>query len=320
MSKETNIVNTTDLLNSYRSFNILALDGGGVRGTIEAVLLDRIQKEHPKFTSKLDLITGVSTGGIQALGIAAGKQPPVLRELYEKSSKMIFSDSFLDDFRDLWKLTGADYGNKNLRKILELQFGDMQLKDLNKKVAIVTFDLDNKSKEKRTWKPKVFHNFPGSDSDGDMRVVDVALRTSAAPTYFPTYQGDCDGGVVANNPAMVGLCQALDPRSEGSRPDLENIKLLSLGTGSVSRFIKGNTHDWGAAQWASKLLFIMMEGSIELVNYQCRMLLSDRFQRVNPSLPKPYSLDNWKIVPELVTLAENYDLESTFKWLETNWK
>ena len=55
----------------------------------------------------------------------------------------------------------------------------------------------------RAWKAKFFHNYAGSDSDQGELAVDVALRTSAAPTYFPSYQGFIDGGVVANNPARL---------------------------------------------------------------------------------------------------------------------
>jgi hypothetical protein len=45
----------------------------------------------------------------------------------------------------------------------------------------------------RTWKPKFFHDYPGADSDGQERIVDVALRTRASPTY----EGYIDGGVGA---------------------------------------------------------------------------------------------------------------------------
>ncbi len=310
---------TSETIKTYRSFNILSLDGGGVRGTIEAVLLDRIVNEFPKFTQKLDLVTGVSTGGIQALAIAADKRPPVVREIYEKCAKFIFADSFLDDFRDLWKITGADYSNKNLRKLLEMQFGSMQLRDLDKKVAIVTFCLDNgtgaNDSKVRSWKPKIFHNFPGPDSDGDASVVDVAMQTCAAPTFFPTYKGHVDGGVCANNPAMVAVAQALR-----NKTPLESIKVLSVGAGASGRYVKGNNHDWGAAQWGPKLLYMMLEGPIEIANFQCEMILKDRFHRCNPPLGESFSLDNWKKIPALVDLAEGYDLEPTLEWLEENWK
>jgi len=313
---------TVETIKTYRSFNILSLDGGGVRGTVEAVLVDRIEEEFPKFARNLDLITGVSTGAIQALAIAADKRPPVVRDMFEKCAKFIFADSFLDDFRDVWKLSGADYSNKNLRKLLDAQFGDMRLRDLDKKVAIVTFDLDNdagiNSPEVRTWKPKIFHNYPGPDSDGEERVVDVALRSCAAPTFFPTYQGYCDGGVAANNPCMVALAMALDPRA--GEVDLEAIKILSLGAGKSGRYIKGNNHDWGVVQWAPKILYMLLEGPIEMANFQAKMILKDRFHRVDPPLRAPFSLDDWKKTPEMVDLATEFNLEPTIKWLETNWK
>lgn len=305
-----------------RSFNVLSLDGGGVRGAVEAVLLDRIQNAHENFLRDLDLVAGVSTGGIQALALAAGKNPPVIREMYEQAAKFIFADSFLDDFRDMWKVAGADYSNKNLRKMLELQFGDMKLRDLDKKVAIVAFDLDNEvsdGKRPRTWKPKVFHNFPGDDSDGEELVVDVAMRTSAAPTYFPTYQGYCDGGVAANNPAMIGLAQALDPRT--AKMQVDEIKVLSIGAGQSERFIKGNNHDWGVAQWAPKLLYMMLEGPIEIANFQCKVILKERFHRISPVLKGgSFPLDKWDKIPELVDVANAHDLEPTIKWLKTYWK
>ena len=302
------------------SFNILALDGGGVRGILEAIFIERLDTAWPRFLQKTDLIAGVSTGGLQALSLAAGKSPTEVREMYEAKSKDIFADSLLDDFRDMWKIVGADYSNKNLRKILELQFGDMRLRDLNKRVAIVAFDLDNGSKGKnslRTWKPKVFHNFPGEDTDGEERVVDVALRTTAAPVYFPTYQGYCDGGVAANNPSMVGVAQALDPR--GSKAQLEHLKVLSLGTGQTELYVPGNNHDWGVAQWGSKLLYLLVDTPHEMPSFQCAMILKKRFHRVNPPLQGSFSLDNWKKIPELTAIAQAYDLDPTLEWLEEHW-
>ena len=48
------------------NFNILSLDGGGIRGAFQAVVLSRLVKEYPKLLRDTDLIVGTSTGGIQA--------------------------------------------------------------------------------------------------------------------------------------------------------------------------------------------------------------------------------------------------------------
>ena len=119
------------------------------------------------------------------------------------------TDAFWNEVRDLNKLIGADYTQSPLKKALVKAMGDKTLAELEKQVLISSFDLDNspvKPGSMRTWKPKFFQNFVGPGSDGQEKVIDVALRTSAAPTYFPIYQGYIDGGVVANNPSMCARC------------------------------------------------------------------------------------------------------------------
>lgn len=50
--------------------NVLSIDGGGIRGLIPALVLQRIEEETGTPTADLfDLIAGTSTGGILALGL-----------------------------------------------------------------------------------------------------------------------------------------------------------------------------------------------------------------------------------------------------------
>ena len=302
-----------------KPFNILSFDGGGVRGIIEACLLERIEARHPNLLRDVDLLAGTSTGGIIALGLAAGKSPAALREMYQVASKDIFSETLFGRFKDFWKLLGADYKSDNLRKMLEGQFGNLLLGDLEKSVAITSFDLDNEAEgSNRSWKAKIFHNCKGLDADLDVRVVDLALRTSAAPTYFPTSDGYIDGGVVANNPGMIALAQALDPRNLNK--DLRNINLLSLGTGRFRQHIEGANLNWGLAKWAKYLLDILMDGSVDVVDFECKQILRDKYYRLNPQLPHDYPLDDWKNVPTLLTVAQEIDIEPVVLWLEKNWK
>ena len=205
------------------TYRILSIDGGGVRGLLVTVLLQRLAEESnkPNFLSKVDLFAGTSTGAIVALGLANGLSPQQGRQLYKNKLPFIFSDSVWDDVKDLGFAIGAKYSNEPLRDVLAQELGATRtLNDLPKKVLISSFDLDNEGKSAtgmRCWKPKFFHNFPGDDSDGDEYIVDVALRSTAAPTMFPIFQGFVDGGVSANNPSMCALAQALDPRAAGAR-------------------------------------------------------------------------------------------------------
>jgi patatin-like phospholipase/acyl hydrolase len=302
---------------------ILAIDGGGIRGVYSAVLLDRLRQEVPRLLEDCGLFAGTSTGGILALGLASGRSPAQMAQLYQANGAKIFDDSWLDDLKDLGKLRGAEYDNAELRKILSSEFGGTTLRSLSpRRVLVSAFDLDNGEKDakKRQWKPKFFHNFPGSDTDGTEKVVDVAMYTSAAPTFFPSYEGYIDGGVVANNPSMAALAQVLDRRI-GKPAELEDVSLLSLGTGSSLKYISGQRNDWGFAQWVKPLIELILDGSVGVADYECRQILGDRYHRLAPVFEPgtAIKMDDYERIPELIELARQVDLADTVKWLKAEW-
>jgi len=301
-------------------YRILSIDGGGIRGVLTAILLERLEDQNPGFLKKVDLIAGTSTGGLIALGLASGKTTSEARILYEKHGNKVFSDSLWDNINDLGGLIGANYSIKYLKEVLTAEFGELKLDQLNTRVLISSFDLDNSPNDLgvvRNWKPKFFHNFPGSDSDGQELVVDVALRTAVAPTYFPIYQGYIDGGVVANNPSMCAVAQALHPPTGGQL--LEDIVLLSMGTGHSPQFITVQNGDWGFLHWAPYIISVMLEGGAGLADYQCRQLLDKSYLRVNPVLPIPIGMDKVDQIPLLVEIAEMFDINPANEWIREHY-
>ena len=124
-------------------YKILSFDGGGIRGIVTLTLLQRLEQQVPGFISRADLYAGTSTGGIIALGLAAGKTIPALLDIYLKDGAKIFDDSWLKDIVHLGDIVGARYDQGNLRKILKDQFGSMRLADLHKRVLVPSFDLDH---------------------------------------------------------------------------------------------------------------------------------------------------------------------------------
>jgi patatin-like phospholipase/acyl hydrolase len=297
-------------------YRILTLDGGGIRGLLTAILLQRLETARPGLLAQVDLFAGASTGGIIALGLAAGRTPAQARELYEQRGRQVFADSRWDNWRDLGHAVHAQYSNAPLRRVLTAEFGTMTLADLPHRVLIATFDLENDPNhppQMRTWKPKFFHNFPGHDSDGHEKVVDVAMRTSAAPSYFPVYQGYIDGGVVAGNPSMTALAQALEPSTGGQ--NLADLTLLSIGTGRNCRSLPGQDSDWGWAQWAPHIINLVLDGTSGIADYECRQLLGSRYHRLNPYLPERIDLDAVNKIPRLREIGERVMLEATLDWL-----
>ncbi|MBW8465868.1 patatin-like phospholipase family protein [Acidovorax sp.] len=306
-------------------YRILCLDGGGLRGLITARLLARLNT-HPQvagWLSTVDLFAGTSTGGILALGLACGKTPEEICTVYKERGGVIFDDSIWDNLRDLGKTVGADYSSKGLKAELKTVFGDLKLRDITRKVAIPTFDLDNEEvAAKRTWKPKIFHNFQGADSDGEQLVAHIAQYTSSAPTYFPSADGYIDGGVYANNPSIVALAQAISRRNQpAERAALDEVVMLSLGTGVSLTYIKGQTLDWGYAQWAQPLINVLMDGVAGISDYQARQLLDDRYHRLQIVF-KPnetIALDAVDKLDRMDEIATGHPLQETVDWLRGVW-
>lgn len=307
-------------------YRILSLDGGGLRGLISARLMQRLN-DHPDITgwiNDVDLYAGTSTGGILALALATGMSPEDICRLYKDKGGHIFDDSIWDDIRDLGKTIGADYSNKNLKSELKTIFGNKRLSDIKKKVAIPTFDLDNEASNpaERTWKPKIFHNFAGPDSDGGSLIADVALYTSSAPTYFPSADGYIDGGVYANNPTIVAIAQAISKRNRPpERAELDDLTVLSVGTGVSLTYIKGKTLNWGYSQWVKPLINVLMEGVAGISDYQARELLADRYHRLqivfDPKETIP--MDSVKKLDRMDEIASSYDLSNTIRWIKDVW-
>lgn len=305
------------------TYKILCFDGGGIKGALTAKLLQMLSIEHPEILEGVSLFAGTSTGGIISLGLATGLGIDKILDLYVNSGSQIFDPYYEEGIKKIENgISKPKYNNVKLKELLEQNFiGNPQLGTLNSKVLVNTFKLDNVG---NTWYPIQLTNFPSSDYR-DVNVVDAALRTSAAPTYFPSYQGYIDGGVFANNPSTMALSVALDVNYGNA--SIDDIRLLSFGTGFSPSSIKGDIN-WGALQWLDPigkpsvpLISILMDGVPEVDDYNCRQILGDaRYCRVNVMLEKPYPMDNWKDVKELIEAAESFPSKNPKEWEQiTNW-
>jgi uncharacterized protein len=343
-------------------YRILSLDGGGIRGVFTATLLERLEREAGiNFFDKVDLFSGTSTGGILALGLAAGLKPSECKKLYVDHGQEIFSRAPLSRFSSV---VFAKYSNRSLQQRLQDIFyarGMETLGDLPKKVLIPSFDLWARPDDRTgsgvnsrygvdTWKPKFFDNFEGPGSDSDRPIVEVALSTSAAPTLFPSWEKYIDGGVMANNPSMCAVAQALKDGVE-----LKDISLLSVGTGLNPKFLETGNLNWGWLRWirfdalipslsaatqavsnlrgtpvssATLITELLVEGTLDVANYQARQILKANYHRLNPLLEQggrivQIDFDHADKIPQLLDIAEKAELKddtqgscvSTVEWL-----
>jgi Patatin-like phospholipase len=301
------------IMSNYR---ILSIDGGGIRGIYTAVLLNRIAKEVPELFDETQFFAGSSTGAILAVGLASGIPSAELIEIFRAYGQVVLKQNFV---QNIGQVVSAKYEILNLRKLLTPYFGAAILLDLikrrGKNVLVPAFDLDGKIDEIRTWKPKIFHNFSGPAGDGGEMVVDVIVRSSATPIIFPSFQGYVDGTIVATNPSMLALTQAIDAATGGQ--NLANIRLLSMGAGFFPRYIGGTEHDWGLGKWSFVLAPLMSDSQMGISDYQAtRLLGSSRYHRLAPELPVSVRIDEAAKVPDLISYAEAVDIAPTVTWIK----
>lgn len=283
-----------------------------------ATLVKRLVNKFPNLLDQVDLFAGTSTGSVVALTLASGNTADTLVEFYSIDNlRSAFSPSHFNLFR-------PKFNNAHFKKLLETHFpGNPRLRDLKYKLVAPSFKLDDQ--KRGDWRPVFLHNFPDSHHLDDL-VVDVALRSAAAPTIFPSHQGYIDGGMIANNPSTAAIAYALGHANP--RPALEDICVLSIGTGLSPSIIKLDTSGWGIVQWmlnpfrspSEPLLNVLFDGVVEADAVMSRHLVRPRYCRLNPPLAKPTELDNWRAIPELIKTAEDFDLQSTFDWIEAEWK
>lgn len=227
-------------MNDENKIRILSLNGGGARGQFTISVLAELEEiieiknnlKGVKIGDYFDLISGTSIGGIIALGLASGKSARELENVIENSAHKIFPKK--SGFKKgLLAAFGAKYDSKPLKEtILSIISSDIKFNDLNTRVMIPAVNIT-------TGKPQFFktpHN-PSFTRDGRLKLIDAALATSAAPTYFkPHYCEDLkayfvDGGLVANNPSFVSLHEALkDMKSDFPNSTIHDVHILNVGT------------------------------------------------------------------------------------------
>lgn len=166
----------------------------------------------------------------------------------------------------------------------------------------------------KAWHAEIHHTFENKGKDS---FVNVLLKSTAAPTYFPAHDGCIDGGIVAQNPSMLAISHALRYEPNLS---LERIVLLSIGTGThpMNMNAYGKNADLGLAQWVPNLMSVFNDGSLDATEINCRnMLAPQNYIRLQLKLEREIDLANYAEWDTLVDWANNYPLDAVFKQIES---
>jgi hypothetical protein len=190
-------------------FRILSIDGGGIKGAFPASFLCALQEVlSGPVADCFDLIAGTSTGGIIALGLGLGLSPSEILKFYTASGTTIFPASQKWSTRIKHYFT-AKYSSDPLEEVLKAAFGDRLLGHSRQRLVIPSFSA-------LTGKIYVYKTPHDARFESDWRksAVEVAMATSAAPSYFPpyiapSYIAHLDGGMWANNPTGNAVAEAV---------------------------------------------------------------------------------------------------------------
>ncbi len=293
-----------------KSIKVLAIDGGGIRGIIPAIILAELQKRLGKNLDKaFDLIAGTSTGGIIALGIGTAANsgqpytPDELLNLYVENGPTIFKKNILTPEKELLL---PKYSPDGLEKVLAEFFQTTEFGSALTPLLISSYDLQGQI-------PFFFKSHRiARDPSYNWNVTNIARATSAAPTYFPPLhliRGSADyalvdGGVFVNNPSMAAYAEA-----RNLYPDAADFVVVSVGTGDRQDRIKyAQAKDWGLVGWAKQIVPVFMDSVSESVDYEMSLMPGCSYHRLQVENLQAQEADM-----DDVTAANLTNLQSTAK-------
>jgi len=313
---------------------ILCLDGGGIRGAFTARALATWEEMTGEtIVDHFDLIAGTSTGGILAIALGMGMPPAEIVEFYKKEGPTIFPGGGIGGKAlEIQQWFAAKFDREVLRDRLAAAFGtapvtSSRLADSLVRLAITAYDAE-------TDTPKVYRtpHSPAGMLDRGRERLDVAMATSAAPTYFDPTRIDnvlaVDGGVWANSPTTVALAEAAQLGW-----NLADVRVLSVGTlftpnvlaqpveidagivktalkpliGSLGATAAGafwtNVSVQGTLGWLPTIANLLMKTQVQTADHVCRSLLGSRYLRVDMAT-QAIPMDDAKAINALVGYGE----------------
>lgn len=302
------------LSNTYK---ILSIDGGGIKGLYSATILKRLEQKYGPISDYFDLICGTSTSGIIALALAAGLPCKKIIEFYRNYGPKIFPyNSRLARFLAGVKQTiiSSKYQDNVLKEALTHVFNELRINDSCCCLCIPAVNLV-------TMQGIVFKTGHVKEltRDGDLRMVDVALATTAAPTYFPLskIQGISDflvdGGLWANNPSLIGVIEGAS-YFVGDGRDYTDISLFSISNLSVSKGWSPNQGRKASLfNWRDNFLSTVMDTQSESIHNLLKIALREKYLPIKSY----YRVKNPSVsIKQQVELGLDIAKESTLQLIE----
>lgn len=274
------IINPEYRIGQEKYMNLLSLDGDGIKGIVQIYILTQLPDD---FNSHINHYAGTSIGGISCMYLALSKSNTAsgLLKIILNNYEMIFSGRNYLSF-----IYGPKYSSDGIKEVVTKIFGDLRLSDLETDCTIVSYDVNSQE-------PHYFESHKAKlDPTYDFKLVDVALATSAAPTYFNPHVVDkymfLDGGMAANNPTFSGI---ITMRKKYPELSVKHINTLSIGCVEPMESPTFNKiKRYGTASWVTLAFDILMNASADVTHNNVRQAYllggGENYHRIDAKLDR----------------------------------
>ncbi|OAP65340.1 hypothetical protein AYL99_01312 [Fonsecaea erecta] len=237
---------------------LLSLDGGGIRGIVQLVLLQQLEKHlggRIPIQSFFDLVVGTSVGGIigaalNVRGWSTDRSVAEFKTLCRKAFTPRFPNfiavnpngmfSFLRKWTHVYDTEALEDALKDAFTSADTLFGHPTYRVFDSKLAITAasngggaFVFGTYNRPENTDRRRTSYTWMRARQfDKEIKIWEAARASSAAPTWFESFAHRAsqrkfvDGGIYFNNPVHVA-----DQEREFLWPNSRADLILSVGTG-----------------------------------------------------------------------------------------
>jgi predicted acylesterase/phospholipase RssA len=293
---------------------MISIRGGGIRGIIPACCLMKLESQLGGVTrDHIAYCAGTSTGSLLTAAIAAGIPATDILKVYTDRSKEIFTPTgIIADAKRVAE--GFMYDPIHLRDVLVSVFGPAASWVVND--CPIGVMISATAMNGHNWF-FVRDNPQNARTTGSVKLVDAAVASACAPTYFDHWKIDdingqtirfFDGGVGGTaNPAYEACVEAFE--FDTFTP--ADTRVIALGTGY---FPGSDTPPSGLLKviaWTTSTLVDTSEDwADEAVNRQWPGVMTN----FNPLLPSDIDEADLSAIPTLVTIGQQ--LAATLDWTQ----
>jgi predicted acylesterase/phospholipase RssA len=291
---------------------ILSIRGGGIRGIIPTCCLMKLEAQLGGLTrDHIAYCAGASTGALLTAAVAAGVPAADILKIYTGRSKEIFTPTgAIADAKRIAE--GYMYDPKNLRDVLVSVFGPAAswvVNDCPIGVMVAATAMNG-----HNWF-FVRDNPRNARTTGSVKLVDAAVASACAPTYFDHWKIDAVGGQTLNffdggvggtaNPVYEACVEAFEFDAFTGA----DTRVIALGTGYYPGSNKPPSGLLGVISWTTSTLVDTSEDwASEAVDRQWPGILTD----FNPLLPRDIDEADLSAIPALVTIGQQ--MAATLDW------